>query len=68
LGEIDTMNLTSPRRPGRPSAVRIHCRSTTVNGHELTSTDAIESAADAGGPALINLDPGAVIVGTISDN
>ena len=39
---------------------------TTVNGRPLTSTDAIESAADAGDLALINLGPGAVIVGTIS--
>jgi hypothetical protein len=41
---------------------------TTVNGQPLTSTDAIESAADAGNLALINLGPGAVIVGTISGN
>jgi hypothetical protein len=40
----------------------------TVNGQPLTSTDAIESAADAGNLALINLGPGAVIVGTISGN
>jgi hypothetical protein len=39
---------------------------TTVNGRPLTSTDAIESAADAGDLALINLGPGAVIVGAIS--
>ena len=39
---------------------------TTVNGTHLTSTDAIESAADAGLVALINLGPTAVIVGTIS--
>ena len=39
---------------------------TTVNGQALTSTDAIESAADAGLVALINLGPTAVIVGTIS--
>jgi hypothetical protein len=38
----------------------------TVNGQPLTSTDAIESAADAGNVALINLGPGAVIVGTIT--
>lgn len=38
----------------------------TVNGQPLTSTDAIESAADAGTLALINLGPGAVIVGTIT--
>jgi hypothetical protein len=41
---------------------------TTVNGHSLTSTDAIEAAADAGDLALINLGPGAVIVGSISGN
>ena len=39
---------------------------TTVNGQPLTSAGAIESAADAGLVALINLGPGAVIVGTIS--
>ena len=39
---------------------------TTVNGQPLTSTDSIESAADAGLVALINLGPGAVIVGSIS--
>ena len=38
----------------------------TVNGQPLTSTDAIESAADAGNVVLINLGPGAVIVGTIT--
>jgi hypothetical protein len=38
----------------------------TVNGQALRSTDAIESAADAGNVALSNLGPGAVIVGTIS--
>jgi hypothetical protein len=38
----------------------------TVNGHNLTSTEAIESAADAGLVALINLGPTAVIVGSIS--
>jgi hypothetical protein len=41
---------------------------TTVDGQPLTSTDAIESAADAGDLALINLGPGAVIVGSISGN
>lgn len=41
---------------------------TTVNGQPLTSTDAIESAAAAGLVALINLGPGAVIVGSISGN
>jgi hypothetical protein len=39
---------------------------TTVNGHVLTSTEAIESAADDGSVALINLGPSAVIVGSIS--
>ena len=39
---------------------------TTVNGHALTSTEAIEAAADAGLVALVNLGPTAVIVGTIS--
>ena len=38
----------------------------TVNGQPLTSTSAIESAADAGNVALINLGPGAVIIGTIT--
>jgi hypothetical protein len=38
----------------------------TVNGQPLTSTEAIESAADAGLLTLINLGPTAVIVGTIS--
>jgi hypothetical protein len=37
-----------------------------VNGQALTSTEAIESAADAGNLALINLGPGAVIVGTVT--
>lgn len=37
-------------------------------GQPLTSADSIESAADAGDLALINLGPGAVIVGTISGN
>ena len=41
---------------------------TTVNGRPLTSTDSIESAAEAGQVALINLGPGAVIVGSISGN
>ena len=41
---------------------------TTVNGHPMTSAGAIESAAAAGHVALINLGPGAVIVGTISGN
>jgi hypothetical protein len=39
-----------------------------VNGQALTSTDAIESAADAGNLALINLGPGAVIVGAVTGN
>jgi hypothetical protein len=38
----------------------------TVNGQPLTSTDAIESAADAGHVVLNNLGPGAVIVGTVT--
>jgi hypothetical protein len=37
-----------------------------VNGQALTSTEAIESAATAGNLALINLGPGAVIVGSAS--
>jgi hypothetical protein len=39
----------------------------TVYGHDLTSTDAIESAAAAGDLVLVNLGPNAVIVGSISD-
>ena len=38
----------------------------TVNGHPLTSADAIEAAAGAGDLALINLGPGAVIVGAVT--
>jgi hypothetical protein len=38
----------------------------TVNGQPLTSTQAIESAADAGLLVLINLGPSAVLVATIS--
>jgi hypothetical protein len=38
-----------------------------VDGHSLTSTDAIESAAAAGNLALINLGPGAVIVGAVTE-
>ena len=38
----------------------------TVNGQALTSTEAIESAADAGDVALVNLGPGAVLIGTIT--
>jgi hypothetical protein len=41
---------------------------TTVDGRPLTSADAIESAAAGGVVALINLGPGAVIVGSISGN
>jgi len=37
-----------------------------VNGHPLTSTDAIESAAADGDLVLVNLGPTAVIVGSIS--
>jgi hypothetical protein len=40
----------------------------TVHGQPLTSTAAIESAAAAGLVAPIDLGPGAVIVGSISDN
>jgi len=40
----------------------------TVNGQPLTSTEAIEAAADAGNLALINLGPGAVIVGAVTGN
>jgi hypothetical protein len=39
---------------------------TTVNGHALTSSDAIEAAAGSGLVALVNLGPDAVIVGSIS--
>ncbi len=38
----------------------------TVNGQPLMSTSAIETAAAAGDLALINLGPGAVIVGAIT--
>lgn len=38
----------------------------TVEGRPLRSTSAIESAADAGLVVLLDLGPGAVIVGTIS--
>jgi hypothetical protein len=37
----------------------------SVNGHSLTSTEAIESAAAAGLVSPINLGPGAVIVGSL---
>jgi len=40
----------------------------TVNGQPLTSTEAIEAGADAGNLALINLGPGAVIVGAVTGN
>ena len=40
----------------------------TVNGQPLTSTEAIEAAADAGNLALINLGPGAVVVGAVTGN
>jgi hypothetical protein len=39
----------------------------TIDGHDLTSTDAIESAAAAGDLVLVNLGPTAVIVGSLSD-
>jgi hypothetical protein len=38
----------------------------SVNGQPLTSADAIESAAASGNLALINLGPGAVIIGAIN--
>jgi hypothetical protein len=38
----------------------------SVDGQPLTTTEAIESAADAGNLALINLGPGAVIVGAVT--
>jgi hypothetical protein len=38
----------------------------TVDGQHLTSTEAIEAAAAAGDLALINLGPGAVIVGAVT--
>jgi len=50
---------TSPAGPPLPFAK-------SVNGQDLTSTDAIESAAAAGDVALVNLGPSAVIVGSIS--
>jgi hypothetical protein len=40
----------------------------TVNGQPLTSTEAIEAAAGTGNLALINLGPGAVIIGAVSGN
>src|SRR6185295_2169412 len=39
----------------------------TVDGHDLTSTHAIESAAAAGDVVLVNLGPTAVIVGSLTD-
>ena len=51
--------LDSGRRTPLPFAA-------TVNGQPLTSTEAIESAADAGNVALINLGPGAVIIGAVT--
>jgi hypothetical protein len=51
--------------PGGPDVVPF---ATTVNGQPLTSTTAIESAADAGLVVLVNLGPTAVIVGSISGN
>lgn len=39
---------------------------TTVNGRPLTSASAIEAASAAGHVALIDLGPGAVIVGTLA--
>jgi hypothetical protein len=38
-----------------------------INGQPLTSTEAIEAAAGAGNVALINLGPGAVIVGAVTE-
>jgi hypothetical protein len=38
----------------------------TVDGHDLTSSDAIEAAASDGDVVLVNLGPNAVIVGSIS--
>jgi hypothetical protein len=39
----------------------------TVDGHDLTSTEAIESAAATGNLILVDLGPTAVIVGSLSD-
>ena len=50
---------TSPGGPALPFAGH-------VNGQPLTSTGAIEAAAGAGNVALINLGPGAVIVGAVT--
>jgi hypothetical protein len=38
----------------------------TVNGQALTSTEAIEAAAGTGNLALINLGPGAVVIGAVT--
>ena len=51
--------------PGGPDVLPF---ATTVNGGPLTSTAAIEAAADAGLVALVDLGPTAVIVGSISGN
>jgi len=50
--------------PGGPDVLPF---ATTVDGHPLTSTEAIESAAAAGDVVLVNLGPTAVIVGSIGD-
>jgi hypothetical protein len=50
---------TSPAGPALPFAGH-------VNGQPLTSTEAVEAAAAAGDVVLINLGPGAVIVGTVT--
>jgi len=50
---------TSPGGPALPFAGH-------VNGHALTSTEAIESAAADGNVALVDLGPTAVIVGEVS--
>ena len=49
--------------PGGPDVLPF---ATTVNGHRLTSTGAIEAAAAAGDVVLVNLGPSAVVVGSIS--
>jgi len=38
----------------------------SVNGRSLTSADAIESAADAGQLVLVDLGPGAVLIGSVN--
>jgi hypothetical protein len=50
---------------GGPDALPL---ATTVNGQPLTSSETIESAAEAGHVVLFNLGPSAVIVGTVSGN